>query len=521
MAVIQISKIQVRRGAIGDEGMPQLASGELGWAVDTQQLFIGNGSIAEGAPAIGNTEILTISSTATTNIFERFLSEDIYSYKGVNEGTTLLGTSVRTVQRKLDETVTVLDFGAVDREDITVSLQQAIDQLYTNSDNIYESSRRILRLPAGKYYTTSVVFVPPYATIIGDGQEKTVIETSGSTIFQSTSSGAVGARNIVFEGMTLMHSTSTAIASTAPLLKINNASDTSINGVTFRGHYIAAGTNSISNSGIKLEGVETINTYIENCTFVDLSYGIYGDDDADFTNIDNNLFTFLYKGIALGTNALGSGNSVYGPRRTKISNNNFKRIEKQAVVLGKSTRNNIYTTLQSDGNYFFDVGSDLTYDVVQSTAILELYGQNNQSVNDKFGRFTNAAFGPSNRKFLPLVKGTCALTLNGEFSRTISTGTSTMLLMRIPYDNKSTNLVLDYVLDKTGKTRNGHLVVGAGSNGVTSKDSYSYVGSDDGGVTMSAELVDSESLGSTDSLSVKYTNTVNTGTIKFTLSYQQ
>ena len=59
MAVVQISKIQVRRGKKTVSGIPQLASGELGWAVDTQELYIGNGSVAEGAPAVGNTKILT------------------------------------------------------------------------------------------------------------------------------------------------------------------------------------------------------------------------------------------------------------------------------------------------------------------------------------------------------------------------------------------------------------------------------------------------------------------------------
>jgi hypothetical protein len=59
MAVIQISKIQVRRGQTAEQGMPQLASGEMGWSVDEQRLFIGNGSVAEGAPAVGNTEVLT------------------------------------------------------------------------------------------------------------------------------------------------------------------------------------------------------------------------------------------------------------------------------------------------------------------------------------------------------------------------------------------------------------------------------------------------------------------------------
>ena len=44
MAVVQISRIQIRRGQKNlGSGLPQLASGEFGWAVDTQELYIGNG----------------------------------------------------------------------------------------------------------------------------------------------------------------------------------------------------------------------------------------------------------------------------------------------------------------------------------------------------------------------------------------------------------------------------------------------------------------------------------------------
>ena len=57
MAVTQVSKITVRKGR--KENLPLLSGGELGWAVDTQQLYIGNGSLEEGAPAEGNTEIVT------------------------------------------------------------------------------------------------------------------------------------------------------------------------------------------------------------------------------------------------------------------------------------------------------------------------------------------------------------------------------------------------------------------------------------------------------------------------------
>ena len=59
MAVVQISRIQVRRGQKNaGAGLPQLSSGELGWAIDSRELYIGNGSVAEGAPSVGNTKIL-------------------------------------------------------------------------------------------------------------------------------------------------------------------------------------------------------------------------------------------------------------------------------------------------------------------------------------------------------------------------------------------------------------------------------------------------------------------------------
>jgi hypothetical protein len=60
MAVTQISKIQIRRGL--QENLPQLSSAEMGWSIDEQRLFIGNGTLAEGAPMTGVTEILTAQS---------------------------------------------------------------------------------------------------------------------------------------------------------------------------------------------------------------------------------------------------------------------------------------------------------------------------------------------------------------------------------------------------------------------------------------------------------------------------
>jgi hypothetical protein len=60
MAVLQISRIQLRRGKKNEaSGLPQLASGEMAWAIDSQELYIGNGAVSEGAPAVGNTRLLT------------------------------------------------------------------------------------------------------------------------------------------------------------------------------------------------------------------------------------------------------------------------------------------------------------------------------------------------------------------------------------------------------------------------------------------------------------------------------
>ena len=77
MAIVQISQIKHRSGVQSD--LPQLATAELGWSVDTRKLYIGNGTLGEGAPEIGNTEILTEHSNLP--------NYTVYS-QGVTDGTT-------------------------------------------------------------------------------------------------------------------------------------------------------------------------------------------------------------------------------------------------------------------------------------------------------------------------------------------------------------------------------------------------------------------------------------------------
>lgn len=166
MAVVQISKIQVRRGKKNTSGMPQLASGELAWAIDTQELYIGNGAVGEGAPAVGNTKILTEHD----NIID-LLNQ--YSYKPTDP--TILGTIERTLQQRLDEgSVNAKSFG-IDGGNSTVDqttlIQNAIWSLY---DKLNPDTNRVnLEFDPGVYRITGTIYIPKNMGIIGAGSGRT------------------------------------------------------------------------------------------------------------------------------------------------------------------------------------------------------------------------------------------------------------------------------------------------------------------------------------------------------------
>jgi hypothetical protein len=186
MAVVQISRIQVRRGKINSgTGLPQLASGEMAWAIDSQELYIGNGAVSEGSPAVGNTKIITANDlTFNNNLLN--LVQHLYQANDttIQTGATTNSPVLRPLQGVLDDSVNVLDFGAVANGviDDTDALQRAVDQLFLNPATKASANtpagytnRRVLKLPAGKYITSSPIFLPSYTTLIGAGTDNTVI----------------------------------------------------------------------------------------------------------------------------------------------------------------------------------------------------------------------------------------------------------------------------------------------------------------------------------------------------------
>jgi hypothetical protein len=181
MAVVQISKIQIRRGLKGVDGIPQLASGEFAWCIDSKQLYIGGGTVAEGASQEENVEILTTKS----NIFSL---TDNYSYK-VNFPTGASQPFARSLQDRLDERLNASSFniqGLPDEEDETTNIQRAIDRLYKDSlGGESPDTRAILEFSPGIFQFSDPIYIYSYTRIVGAGQGRTIFRYTPSPSAQS------------------------------------------------------------------------------------------------------------------------------------------------------------------------------------------------------------------------------------------------------------------------------------------------------------------------------------------------
>ncbi|MGY8867150.1 MAG: glycosyl hydrolase family 28-related protein, partial [Methylophagaceae bacterium] len=178
MAVIQISRVQHRRGLLQD--LPQLSAAELGWVIDNRKLYIGNGPVEEGAPIIGNTEILTQYSDILGGISS-------YTYKGTEVGYIAQtqsgsGNVQRTLQSKLDDFVSAKDFGIIGdgTTDVATKINWMLFQIYCREATNTKSLKRIF-FPAGTYIVKSPIKIPDGCVIVGEGAENTIFKYTGST----------------------------------------------------------------------------------------------------------------------------------------------------------------------------------------------------------------------------------------------------------------------------------------------------------------------------------------------------
>lgn len=262
MAVVQISKIQLRRGQASSQGgVPQLSSAEMAWAIDTQELFIGNGSVAEGAPYVGNTKILTEHD----NIL------DLASgYRFASQDPTISSSIFRSLQEKLDEIqVSVQDFGAVGDgiTDNATAFENAFDNLFSNVNSSYN---KVLVVPNGVYLFSRDLRIPGNVIIRGETQKGSVLKLESRNIrfvaeggieqlslFTSTNRP----RNIQISNITISRTTGS--------VSLSGVADSIFKHVVFKGDFEL--TNPVSNIFSESAAVswtnENFGTRVDNVTF--------------------------------------------------------------------------------------------------------------------------------------------------------------------------------------------------------------------------------------------------------------
>ena len=365
MAVVQISRIQIRRGQANQgTGLPQLASGEMAWAIDTQQLFIGNGSIAEGSPAVGNTRVLT---TQDFNSYSNLLSALNYTYKtgiaGINTGISPTAPAQRPFQQKLDDIVNAYDFGVTGNgtTDDTAALQRAIYELFLNSGNglasTTTSNRVTLNIPPGIYKTTATIFIPSYVSLQGAGSNKTVIQFvppagyTGPAVQFVNDTSTVTAQNvsatiltnqpryISINGLTIESTTGTSTC-----MQMDSVRDSLFEDILLTGNEnLTYNTNCV---GIKMtatgSAVTCQDNRFKNIKFKNFSYSIFALKDILNNIFENCNFELAQTAISLGAGSNGTlDGQLYGPRQTQIINAKFYNIRQQAVYLERGSNNSV------------------------------------------------------------------------------------------------------------------------------------------------------------------------------------
>lgn len=442
MAIVQISRITQRKGLAIDLPQP-LAGAELGWAVDERKLYIGNGTIQEGAPVVGNTEVLTEFSDILG-----FATE--YTYRGesasyvVQTGITP-GTPVsQSIQRRLDSYAVITDFGATgdgsldgSGTDVTVNINHALNQLYCRQVN--PQIRRSLYFPAGVYIISDTLDIPPYCDLYGDGPESTIIyfyvQTWTSTIayasdvlvkdginyYRSLASVPVGVAisnasywtaaslpDYIFRTADSLQQTGASIGSNGATQPgffeiskmkfmtnmthdgclIQAAQDCSFESVNISGPNILT---PLSTSGDDTACVrfDTTASYVcsniewNHCSFSGMVWGVNTDEQVESATFSNGAFEKLYQGVYLGNVSA----PAVGPTGVRITQNIFDTIYAEGIVIVNVGLN------CSAYNAFYDVGNSYLGTANPVTPVIDIDGTNNVSIGDMFERTTQHATG--------------------------------------------------------------------------------------------------------------------------------
>jgi hypothetical protein len=482
MAVVEIAKIQVRRGQENQTGVPQLDGGEFAWAADTERLYIGL-KIADGGSRDENVRILTENDER--NFFALGVTSSTYTYKVESYITAADGFSEeveRTVQSKLDDIVNITDFGAVGGTGTfdTSAVQLAIDRLFLDTMDFESSEGRHpgkkLFFPAGIYNLTATIYIPRYTTIVGEGIDKTIfnVSSTGTHAFQTcdyTSNGGGAGyvhfdntttinsltqpKGVYLEDMTIRYDTSLSLSSNQSLLSLDCANDAVIKRVKFKGLHVPGDTANGNYTGIDIRGfgeVTSENVLVDNCIFEGLYNCVKSNYDIISPTIKDSEFYDSVRGVNF--NSPKDLTAVVGPRNARINNNRFENIEEQGIYAGL-TNNSTGTFHISQNNTFINVGNYFNQWGERSstgTAVISFLSDNNSSIDDYFGRyhFQQAETGTT-VTYNAIIDGRTSMDNTFVSTSTLVAGASTKVI-RLPITGYSQQIVVKYNIFTTGTT---------------------------------------------------------------------
>lgn len=523
MPVVQISRIQHRRGKATD--LPQLAAGELGWSIDEQKLYIGNGTMADGAPAVGNTEVLTNSSVTTlssiiNHVYKGYLgsSTNIVTGNGVNV--------TRTLQAKFDDVASVKDFGAVGDGSTAdaVAIQRAIEELYTESDKTDSRSRRILLFPAGQYNINGSLKIPPYAHLVGEGPDKTIIYQTGGNapvavtedntrtntthgnLFNSiTASGKP--TQIEVEGITFKNGEAYGGFS------IDSATKVYFNNCKFEGTYASGGADASTSKGVTVRSTNALpcsNIIFNQCQFtkfarlVDFSYDV---TNTRFTNCD---FDIGYYGAIIGEQMDGStAGYTNGPRDVHFSGNSWSNIGQQAIYVKPKVGSNTGVgprNIISHANWYASTVGNNFEGATTSIREVPVIQFDNDECSSDLDFFERSDLREATLNAAPELQGIGRQTNPvKQITLTDNTSTATTTTLEFPALN-SKHIVLNYKIVRSTNSRVGQFVINADTSAVSFDDTYTENASDVG-VVLTAVLENKDSTAGNETVTVKYTTT--------------
>lgn len=352
MAVVQISKIQVRRGQKNsNSGVPQLSSAEFAWAVDSQELFIGNGSVLEGAPYVGNTKILTEHD----NILDL-----ASSYQYASNDTSITLSIPRSLQSKLDETVSVADFGAVGdgSTDCVLAFETAFAQLFRNANSNF---KKVLLVPNGEYLFTSDLKIPSDVILSGETQLGVILNIGPNNIRFVTSTGLEIAdfdstnrpKNVNIENLTVRR--------TSGQVTFSGVADSLIDRVKFEGEYalgdavvsIVSEPSAVFWENI-LAGTRVENLKFKDCVFEGNSIGVKCNQSSVFdTTVHFDNCKFFVNDTSIYINGVaGQGNKwqINDCTFEEIYNQAFRSSNGRGTIIERCNFKNVANSTNTSAN---------------------------------------------------------------------------------------------------------------------------------------------------------------------------